>query len=587
MINVLGLLILFLVSSCGIDGDHEAADSKPLPSTVRDFLRFPTQVAIDQGRTAGTSYLVAFRGEVKQNLAPMSGTMLRAAQVRLKSQLFIEPAVTQSRLLANLNLRVPGQSFYKKPAIPLPRTMNYLQGEWGSGDEMASIMKVEFTSHREAKETLTRWYQDKKIWNAEPNYVAKLDGELEEGIIDNFSDAGLFPWLAQVRFIDAISRFASIPPQSEPVIAVLDSGVDVEHPALQDSIYLNQNGQNKLCLNDLYGCDTTQPGKDFLGSGSVYPAGTTGFSQSCGFSDNCEHGTHVAGIVAARGNDFTGLCPYCKVMVVKVVNVKVDSSGVEQFQIEDAAIVAGLAYLSGFTVNGDPLVRVINASFGKFQKSRNVGLFIEALKNFGRGTLMVAAAGNEDTMKEQYPAAFEDVVAVANVNSDSLLPKKARSSNFGMWVDISAPGSGNCNSGSGILSSIPGGFSSCRGGTSMSSPVVAGIAGLVLAAEPNISYGELRDRVLNSASPEPLYSDGVNNAYRPQIGGQQLVPLLGRGVVNALAAVDPSQSNGQPVITQNRDAVKPGCGSIGLEGQGSFGLMILLLLPLTLVFKRS
>ena len=145
-------------------------------------------------------------------------------------------------------------------------------------------------------------------------------------------------------------------------------------------------------------------------------------------------------------------------MVVKVVDVEIDESGKEQFQIEDAAIIAGLAYLSGFTVDGDPLVRVINASFGKFQESRNVGLFIEALKNFGKGVLMVAAAGNEDTMKEQFPAAFEDVVAVSNVQSDAGSPKKSRSSNFGMWVDISAPGSGNCIRGEGILSSIPGGF---------------------------------------------------------------------------------------------------------------------------------
>ena len=122
----------------------------------------------------------------------------------------------------------------------------------------------------------------------------------------------------------------------------------------------------------------------------------------------------------------------------------------------------------------------------------------------------------------------------------------------------------------------------------MSSPVVAGIAGLILAKNPNMAYDELKQRLIGSANPEDLYRDGLNNAYRPQVDGLELVPLLGAGVVDAVRAVDPSQATDNQILTQKRDAVKPGCGSIGLQRSASWwmGLLIAPLL-LGLVRKRD
>ncbi|NRA63509.1 MAG: S8 family serine peptidase [Pseudobacteriovorax sp.] len=565
----------------GNTSPNDLADSLP------EVITLPSEFDIRNGNVAGTSFLVAFRDQKSRLSAAtvnLNGDRYRTAQRKIMAQLSQDSlGVEAMSFITSLNLSKPNLTFTRSSSLEDPTRSFALGGVISNTFDVANISRVEFQNLEEAEQTLRRWHREKLIWYAEPNYQGALKGELEDSIIEQFDDNLRFPWLSQVGYIDAMRDFNTSPATNSPVIAVLDSGVDVLHPALKDNVYVNEDGQNKLCVDDVFGCDTTNPEKDILGRGTVFPAGTSGFDQSCNTSDNCAHGTHVAGIVAARSTEYVGLCPYCQILVVKVVGVKVDENGKEDFLIEDSAILAGLAYVSGFTVDGEPLVRVINASFGKFQKSRTVGLFIEALKNFGKGILMVAAAGNEDTMKRQYPAAFEDVIAVANVLSDAENPRKARSSNFGMWVDISAPGSGLTSSDVGILSSTPGQNQDYQAGTSMSSPVVAGIAGLVLAREPDLNYQQLRDRVLGAAIPDALYRDGVNNAYRPNIDGSELIPLLGGGIINAQAAVNPSSISNTPILTQKRDAVSPGCGVVGqAAGSGSMIVSLLVLLPFLL-----
>ena len=168
---------------------------------------------------------------------------------------------------------------------------------------------------------LTAWFEAGKIWYAEPNGRQELKGELEDSLVKTFRNNPSTPWLTQVGWVDAMQTLSGVTEKSTPIIAVMDSGVDVMHSDLKDAVYVNESGANKLCRDDFYGCNTTKAQKELLGDGNVYPTGTQDFGQTCPVgSENCEHGTHVAGIIAARSAEsYVGLCPYCQILVVKVV----------------------------------------------------------------------------------------------------------------------------------------------------------------------------------------------------------------------------------------------------------------------------
>lgn len=548
---------------CGRDKDSQLDQA----ATQEPLLRF---AEVQEGAAQEPqSYLVAFRHLLDNPRDHFTAfpSRLRTHMQALLRNFSRDLGIRQPRYLGSLNLADLSHSFTPNPAPLGPALLRQSPQETGA-DSMASLVEVSFSSDLEARTTLRKWLEEGRIYYAEPNGKSEMKGALEDSIVDRFSgNKQLTPWLEQIAFIPAIQQMGQLTSIEEPpVIAVMDSGVDVLHPNLRPAIYVNETGQNKLCKDDIFGCNTTVAKKENLGDGNVFPAGTTDFNQSCGDEGQCQHGTHVAGIIAARdADDYVGMCPYCQILVVKVVDLEKDGADKTSFVIKDASIIAGLAYISGFKKKNEPLVRVINASFGKFERSRSVELFIKSLKSFGRGTLMVAAAGNEDTMRRQYPAGFDSVISVSNVSSDAVEPVKSPSSNYGTWVDIAAPGDGACPDGPGILSSVPGGYARCKVGTSMSAPIVAGIAGLLLSKDPTLTAEQVERRLLDTAEPDKLYSDAVNNGYRPNIQGMGLVPLLGSGVVNANLALDPTQDQSPPVTTQRSDLVRAGCGVVGGE----------------------
>ena len=502
--------------------------------------------------------------------------------IPLFHQLEVTPLVALN--LASKKITLLGQ----KEDLARPRSM-MLQWFELEKRKPAFISRVDFSSEKKARETIKLWKDDDLIWYAEPNFISRID----VGFADHAAKINEIKGnsSAKSRFIERIdldAAFAFLANQTieeAPIIAVLDSGVDYFHPALQNRILISEAGAGDIgCPGGVYGCNTTASFKRVLGDGAVHPASLSGPNQPCAPNPYCHHGTHVAGIVAAEpqtDENYLGVCPICKILPVKIVGGSTDR-GESESGILDSSIIAGLTYVTRFRKDGEVAVRVINASFGKFQRSKTIELLISALRHLGRGTLIVAAAGNEDTMLRQYPAAFSDVLAVANVNAASGL--KDPSSNFGPWVDLSSPGAGECTNG-GIRSAVPGGGSECFTGTSMAAPVVAGVAGLLLAMDPSMTYDELRQRILSTVDPI-IYDVPSNEPYHIEVDGQTVpVPLLGNGVVNASNAVTNNVPENQPALLDFTDRVTSSCGTISSPIAAGNLSLFLMLSPLWLFWS--
>ena len=205
------------------------------------------------------------------------------------------------------------------------------------------------------------------------------------------------------------------------------------------------------------------------------------------------HGTHVAGTVAAATDNGTGVassCPDCQLLVAKVYKT-------------DIALDFDIA--NGIVWSADNRAEAINISLGKPSESRTLKNAVDYARN--RGSVVVAAAGNSNNNTKNYPAAYPNVIAVSATNRAD---RKTGFSSFGDWVDVAAPGDG-------ILSTVRGGYG-YSSGTSMASPHVAGLAG-ILAGE-GLPAAEIRQRIestavdLGSPGKDPYFGRGRINARK-------------------------------------------------------------------------
>ncbi len=450
---------------------------------------------------------------------------------------------------------------------------------------VAAIAKVDFNSDADALETLAEWDSEGRFWFADPNGIsqlsdtAKADDQFATWSTNYTALESSFYHLKSIEVAKAFNRISTrdataVPTNVDilanpPLIAVIDSGVDYLHPQLKNRIFQNSSPGASGCSNDIYGCNVTTMGGGNLGDGNVYPNYVTAAGQACPadpqLNGKCNHGTHVAGIIAAEyqsnGSTITGpagICPFCKIVVIK-------ATGAEG-GISDSSQLAGLKYVSLFRNSDANAIRVVNASFGQFQRNRAIAVIVAALRRTGNGIIVIAASGNEDTMLRSYPAALTDVIAVSAVGTDN---NKAKFSNFGNWVDVAAPGIE-------IVSTIPGGSSAVKSGTSMASPVVSGIAGLLVAYVPGLSAKAIRERIISTASPG-IYSSQTNQLnyqyYYAKIAGETVPrPLLGSGLALADGVLGGTSQGAYTSDAIQR--VSPGCGLIArarVQG-GSLGI---------------
>jgi subtilisin family serine protease len=270
------------------------------------------------------------------------------------------------------------------------------------------------------------------------------------------------------------------------LVAVIDSGADLTHPDLAANIWTNPNeipGNGRDDDRNGYRDDVN--GYDFVNKDSSP-------------QDDYGHGSHVAGIVAAVGNNTTGVAGVAwgtKVVVLKAL----DDNG--SGYVSD--IAKALDYLTDLKRRGIP-IHAANLSLGGGTYSSALYRAIERARNYD--ILVMAAAGNtadNNDTQPSFPANFklDNIISVAATDENAQL---AGYSNYGPGsVHLAAPGSGIVNVA--LQGFYPDLYTSMQG-TSMASPHVMGIAALIAAANPNLSALQVRSVLLSSVRPLTMLS---------------------------------------------------------------------------------
>ena len=256
-------------------------------------------------------------------------------------------------------------------------------------------------------------------------------------------------------------------------VAVIDTGVDTDHSDLKDSIIL---------------ADTSIPESEY-GDDARF------LSEYMGAEDYFGHGTHVVGIIGARDNGFgcKGIAPECEMISIKSLE-KQGSRGIGK----TSWVVAGIQ--KAMENNAD----VINLSLGGTSVKDEMLLAViqEATQ---KGIIVVCAAGNiTGTPKIFYPGAYEETIAVSGLKKSGETVEFASSySNYGDWIDISAPGST-------IMSTIIGGYGT-KTGTSMASPIVAGAVALLMANDNSLTKEDILHLLYTSSTD--MGDEGRDDKY--------------------------------------------------------------------------
>ena len=315
-------------------------------------------------------------------------------------------------------------------------------------------------------------------------------------------------------------------------VAVLDSGVNFNHFDLRDNFDLSAN----------------ELGYDFV-SDDFFPEDVYG------------HGTHVAGILAAASNGFgvVGVAPNAQIVALRVL----DDNG----EGTSSRIIEALQWIQNYNAaHPDSPIRITNNSYGTGSNSSQLEAAFDVLAS--SGVLHIGAAGNEGSAAGNgnnvgYPARYDSVVAVAAVDRNNL---RASFSSTGSDVEISAPGVAVLSTwkdGVNLLGPQPFSFEGYTGeyfieanGTSMAAPHVAGVAALLMAADPSCTAEAVRNKMnetaldLGEIGKDKLYGYGLVDASSalgigsiannsPVAYGQTVDTTQNSSVAITLIATDP------------------------------------------------
>lgn len=376
------------------------------------------------------------------------------------------------------------------------------------GTPAAGLPAVVSTAGRPVDQVLNQLRADPNVEYAEPSYRVQLVEETGVGVNDPLT-AGQYS-LDQMRVRDAWSLSTG----GNGVVAVLDTGVMANHPDLSGRVL---------------------PGYDFVNDDS-------------NAADDNGHGTWVAGIIAAKANDGYGIAGISwSDMILPVKIMTREGTG------STSDLIAGIRWAA------DHGATVINMSVGGFPYTQGVQDAINYA--WGKGVVLVGAAGNNNRDETFYPASMANVVSVSatQVNDEF-----SHWSSYGSAVDVSAPGSSvqttNCT-----VCTYAGhdtwGAHTYISGTSFATPNVAGVVALIQARYPHFTPQQVVDRLISTvddrgvAGWDKRYGRGRVNAYRALGATVAAGGLLGGDALegnNSLAA-----ARVIPLGTATRPSVYP------------------------------
>lgn len=380
-----------------------------------------------------------------------------------------------------------------------------------------NVVKVILQKQEKIDQVIKRYSKDVRVEYVEPNFT------YQASLVPNDTHYTNQWYLRRIKAPEAWSFKSSSP---AVVIAIIDSGVQIQHPDIQPNLWSNAGEiENNRKDDDGNGLVDDRYGWDFVNNvPDPSPKFKKGFTEA-----GVLHGTIVAGIAAASGNNnegVTGISWKSKIMSLKAL----DDTG----NGDTASVAKAIDYAVAKGAN------IINLSFVGFSYSRTLKEAIERAVN--ADVIVVAPAGNEESAghgvnlnsKPIYPACYKDdkkKSLVVGVAATDAIDQKAFFSGYGNdCISLSAPGvSFYSTSVYAPNQLLPGKifneyYDGYWSGTSVAVPVVSGALALIQGANPLLSTSQSIQKLLET-------TDDIN-ALNPDYSGQ-----LGRGRINLFAAV--------------------------------------------------
>jgi serine protease len=358
--------------------------------------------------------------------------------------------------------------------------------------DLTLIYKLEYANNIGIEEAANKLISTGKLLYAEPKYIDKMHFTVND------------PSTNQQSFltkINAYNGWDTSQGDTNVVIGIVDSGSDIDHPDLVGNLKKNY----------------AEPVNGIDDDGDGYIDNFQGWDMSENDNnpnvDNSTHGSHVSGCAAASTNNAIGVASpgfKCKFLPVKCAA-----------QASTTSIDNGY---EGITYAADHGCQIINCSWGGGFFSQ-MGQDVITYAAINKNATILASAGNDNIDSPAYPAAFQYVISVA---ATTAADAKASFSNYNYTVDVSAPGNN-------IYSTIStnNGYTTMSG-TSMSSPVAAGAAGIIKSHFPSYNALQVGEQ-LRVTSDASIYNLATNNNYKSRLGKGRI--NMGNSLTQTLPSV--------------------------------------------------